>query len=113
MGSHHQALAASIPDGFPDPNITLLYLFPVTSPIETLRRLGSPNHCLPDIVQITRVCELHFPWAIPDTILAKFETSVFQAILLAVLRKEVALREKRDKYGVVNLVVRVLFHCDD
>jgi hypothetical protein len=97
MGSRHPSLAASIPDSFPDRDIILLYLFPTTSPTETLRLLGS-NHCLPDIIQITRVCELYFPWATPETILVKFESSVFQVVLMAVLREEVVLRETRDKH---------------
>jgi holliday junction resolvase YEN1 len=98
MGSRHPALAAAISDSFPDPAIIVLYLFPTVSHIKELRKLGL-NQCAPDIVQITRTCELHFSWATPDSIIPKFEHGVFQAVLMAALRQEVDVREaKHEQY---------------
>ena len=108
MGSRHPALAAAIPDSFPDPTILVLYLFPTVSPIEDLRRLGL-NQCAPDIVQITRTCELHFSWATRDSIIPKFEHGVFQAVLMAALRQEVNFWEAgHEQYRADSLGVRAV-----
>jgi holliday junction resolvase YEN1 len=110
MGSRHPALAAAISDSFPDPAILVLYLFPTVSPIKDLRRLGL-NQCAPDIVQITRTCELHFSWATRESIIPKFERGVFQAVLMAVLRQEVDVREARhEQYRADGLGVRAAFY---
>lgn len=89
MGSRHPALAKSVPSNFPNPDIIYLYLFPLTSPKSEIRDIRVTFH-LPDVVQITHLCELYFPWATTDTIVSKFDTGVFQATLMAVLREEVA-----------------------
>jgi Holliday junction resolvase YEN1 len=110
MGSRHPALAAAISDSFPDPAIVVLYLFPAVSPIKELRKLGL-NQCAPDIVQITRTCELHFSWATPDSIIPKFEHGVFQAMLMAALRQEINVREaKHEQYRVDGPDVRTVYY---
>jgi hypothetical protein len=93
MGSQHPALAAAMPDNFPDLEIIRLYLFPVTSSPDQIRAIN-PSRCLPDIVQITHLCELHFPWAAPTTILTKFETGAFRAMFVAALTDEVIGHEE-------------------
>jgi Holliday junction resolvase YEN1 len=92
MGSRHPALAAAMPDTFPNREILLLYVFPITSSDDVIKSFNS-GYCLPDVVEIARVCELYFPWAVPRTILAKFSTNVFPAVLVAVLKEEVVRRE--------------------
>jgi holliday junction resolvase YEN1 len=91
MGSQKSALAAAMPDTFPNYEILFLYISPITSSYDVIKSFNS-GYCLPDVVEITRVCELYFPWAVPTTILPKFKTSVFPAVLMAVL-KEVVRRE--------------------
>jgi hypothetical protein len=93
MGSQHQALAATIPNDFPSPDIIHLYISPLTSSHKELQAI-SRTQALPDIVEITHLCELYFPWATPDAILVKFETGVFRAILMAALKDEVIRREE-------------------
>jgi hypothetical protein len=92
MGSRKSALVAAMPDTFPNHKILFLYIFPITLSYDVLKSFNS-GYCLSDVVEITCVCELYFPWAVPTTILPKFETSVFPAVLMAVLKEEVVRRE--------------------
>src|ERR1700683_28684 len=89
MGTRHPALASSISNSFPNPDILSLYLFPLTSSNRAISDLNLDWH-LPNIVQITQLCELYFSWGNPSAILSKFETGVFSAIMMAVIRDEVA-----------------------
>jgi hypothetical protein len=92
MGSRHPAIAASITDAFPDPDIVYLYLYPLTSSDEVIRSFNS-GYYMPDVAGITRICELYFPWASRHTILAKFEATIFPAVLVAVVKEEVLRQE--------------------
>jgi Holliday junction resolvase YEN1 len=92
MGSRHKALATAMPDDFPNPEIVYLYLFPKTSPSAMTSTVH--EHHLPDITQITQLCELYFPWATAEDIFVKFEASVFPAVFISVLRDQVVRREQ-------------------
>lgn len=88
MQSRHPALAASISDTFPDISILHLYLFPITSSNSCMQN-ALLDTWMPDPVEITHLCELYFPWATRQGIINKFETGVFQAMLVAALKQEI------------------------
>jgi Holliday junction resolvase YEN1 len=92
MGSQHQALAAAMPNDFPNLETVYLYISPVTSTEDLLRNITLDYHP-PDIVKITRLCELYFSWATTEGILGKFESGLFQAVLMAAFCDEVVRRE--------------------
>jgi len=92
MGFRHKALAAAMPNDFPNSEIVYLYLFPKTSSSAMTSTVH--EHHLPDITQITRLCELYFPWATAEDIFVKFEASVFPAVLMSVLRDQVVRHEQ-------------------
>lgn len=85
MGYKHHALAKSVPSNFPDPKIVHMYVSPLTSARAKIGGVASSFHP-PDLVLITQLCELYFPWATAGSILEKFErVGVFRAILMAAL----------------------------
>ena len=92
MGARHPALASSMSDSFPNPDIINLYLSPLTSSKEDISNLHLDGG-LPDVVRITQLCELYFSWGAPDAILSKFENGVFHALLMAALRDEIGKQE--------------------
>jgi len=92
MDSRHKALAAAMPDDFPNPEIVYLYLFPKTSSSAMTSTVH--EHHLPDITWITQLCELYFPWATAEDIFVKFEVSVFPAVLMSILRDQVVHHER-------------------
>jgi Holliday junction resolvase YEN1 len=92
LGSRRPALADSITDNFPNIDIVYLYIYPLTSSAAKIATLGS-RQSPPDIVQVTRLCELYFEWAVPATIFAKFDKGLFAAVVMSALRQEVVVRE--------------------
>ena len=108
MGSQHKALAAAMPDDFPNPEIVYLYLFPKTSSSAMTSTVH--EHHLPDITQITQLCELYFPWATTEDIFVKFEASVFPAVFMSILRDQIVRRE-REIHGSIQ-VSKVHAHAD-
>lgn len=92
LGSRHPAVAAELDDTFPDPEIVRLYILPLTSGVNKLQDIVSEVFS-PDLAEITRLCEVYFSWANSGSILAKFSTGVFPAILIAQLRDEISRRE--------------------
>jgi hypothetical protein len=103
MGSQHQALAAAMPDDFPNLETVYLYISPVTSTEDSLRNITLDYHP-PDIVKITHLCELYFSWATTESIIGKFESGLFQAVLMATFCDEVVRREADTVLGLIPLI---------
>jgi Holliday junction resolvase YEN1 len=93
LHSRHPALAASIPDTFPDIDVIRLYLYPLTSTSVEIQKLGL-DQCPPDVTEVARLCELYFEWAVPTAIFDKFNKGFFQAVVMSVLREELVAREQ-------------------
>ncbi|KAF7969563.1 hypothetical protein HWV62_26921 [Athelia sp. TMB] len=90
MGSKHRALASSMAIDFPNPDIVYMYTSPLTSTLADAAKLAS-GFSQPNIISITQLCELYFPWATSNCILDKFGTlGVFPAIAIASLRDAAA-----------------------
>lgn len=85
MGYKHRALAKSVPNDFPNPDIVYMYTYPLTLGATNIEAVAS-TFCQPDFVRITHLCELYFPWATTDLIIEKFKKGVFQSLLMAALR---------------------------
>ncbi|KAJ7356604.1 hypothetical protein DFH08DRAFT_922005 [Mycena albidolilacea] len=104
IGSKRRALAANLPDAFPDIDILLSYVNPITS--ETMGR-GRSNLQLtwakePDLGKLAWTCELYFEWGYRDSIIKRFKTVVWHGAVLRILRRGVLdLTEKRRRLGFV------------
>ncbi|KAJ7836356.1 hypothetical protein B0H14DRAFT_3141757 [Mycena olivaceomarginata] len=98
IGSKRRALAANLPDAFPDIDILLSYVNPITS--ETMGR-GRDNLQLtwakePDLGKLAWTCELYFEWGYRDSIIKRFKTVVWHGAVLRILRRGVLdLTEKK------------------
>lgn len=92
LGSRHPAVAAKLDDTFPNPDIIRLYVLPLTSGVGKLQDIVS-EQSLPNLTELTRLCETYFSWANQGSILAKFSNGVFPAILTTRLRDEISRRE--------------------
>lgn len=97
------ALAKSIPEDFPDPEIIRLYTNPITSESKgrTLQQLRFDWDKEPDIGELARFCELHFEWGYKEMILKRFRTVMWPPMVLRLLRRATLAVDKRDQLPVV------------
>ncbi|KAJ7171691.1 PIN domain-like protein, partial [Mycena crocata] len=91
IGSKRRALASSIPDAFPDIDILLSYINPLTS--ESVGR-ASDNLKLtwskePDLGKLAATCEFYFEWGYRDAIIKRFKTVIWHGAVLRILRRGV------------------------
>lgn len=93
MRSRRPGLADSLPESFPDLHIVQLYLNPIISSHKTLSELVLECR-LPNVTDITRLCELHFNWGNRQDIQSKFATSVVPSILTFILAQDALHRLK-------------------
>ncbi|KAF7976883.1 hypothetical protein HWV62_5423 [Athelia sp. TMB] len=74
---------------FPDPSILTLYVAPIVTSDKDLAAAHSKlTICMPNVQEITHLCELYFVWATRSSRMAKFETLVFPGLIVAILREE-------------------------
>ncbi|KAF7340225.1 hypothetical protein MVEN_01941200 [Mycena venus] len=98
IGSKRRALASSLPDAFPDTDILLSYVNPITS--ESAGR-ASDNLKLtwakePDLGKLAGTCEFYFEWGYRDAIIKRFKTVIWHGAVLRILRRAILdLEEKR------------------
>ncbi|KAJ7037386.1 hypothetical protein C8F04DRAFT_1092271 [Mycena alexandri] len=104
IGSKRRALAAAMPDAFPDIDILLSYINPLTS--ESAGR-ASDNLKLtwgkePDLGKLAATCEFYFEWGYRDAIIKRFKTVIWHGVVLRILRRGVLdMEEKRRRREVV------------
>ncbi|KAJ7232859.1 hypothetical protein B0H12DRAFT_1204913 [Mycena haematopus] len=99
IGSKRRALASSLPDAFPDIDILLSYVNPLTS--ERVDR--ARNNYLeltwqkePDLAKLASTCQHYFGWGYRDAIIKRFKTVIWHGAVLRILRRGVLdLEEKR------------------
>ncbi|CAK5264231.1 unnamed protein product [Mycena citricolor] len=98
LGSKRKKLASQIPDAFPDIDILLSYVNPLTS--ESMGR-ASDNLDLtwrkePDLGKLAATCEFYFEWGYRDAIVKRFKTVIWHGAVMRILRRAVLdLEEKR------------------
>ncbi|KAF7331782.1 hypothetical protein MKEN_00058200 [Mycena kentingensis (nom. inval.)] len=91
IGSKRPSLAKQIPDAFPDVDILLSYVNPLTS--ESLGR-ASENIKItwarePDLGRLARTCEFYFEWGYRNMIVKRFKTVIWHGAVLRILRRGV------------------------
>ena len=96
------ALAKSIPEDFPDPEIIRLYTNPITSESKgrTLQQLRFDWDKEPDIGELARFCELHFEWGYKEMILKRFRTVMWPPMILRLLRRATLAVDKHDQLPI-------------
>ncbi|KAF7367503.1 hypothetical protein MSAN_00813200 [Mycena sanguinolenta] len=99
IGSKRRALASSLPDAFPDVDILLSYVNPLTS--ERVARAKDNYLDLtwakePNLAKLASTCEFYFEWGYRDAIIKRFKTVIWHGAVLRILRRGVLdLEEKR------------------
>jgi len=91
VGRKQVALANSITRKFPEIDILLSYVKPITS--ESMGRAS--NNLLitwdkePDLAKLAGVCEFYFEWGYKEAIVKRFRTVIWHSIVLRILRRAV------------------------
>ena len=95
IGRKQVALANSITDRFPDIDILLSYVKPITS-----KSMGRERNNLkitwerePDLGKLAGVCELFFEWGYREAVIKRFRTVLWHSIVLRILRRAVLDQE--------------------
>ncbi len=91
IGRKLVALSKAIPEDFPDIDILLSYVCPITS--ESMGR-ESNNAKLtwgkePNVAKIAETCEFYFEWGYKEAIIKRFRTVIWHSIVLRILRRAV------------------------
>ncbi|KAF8154069.1 hypothetical protein B0H34DRAFT_799973 [Crassisporium funariophilum] len=91
IGRKQPSLAKSILADFPDIDILLSYVNPITS--ESMGR-ESNNLKLtwtkePDLAKLAATCEFYFEWGYKEAIIKRFRTVIWHSIVLRILRRAV------------------------
>ncbi|KAJ7671912.1 hypothetical protein B0H17DRAFT_947990 [Mycena rosella] len=97
IGSKRRALAKSLPDAFPDIDILLSYVNPLTSgsagrASDNLRLTWAKE---PDLGLLAGTCEFYFEWGYRDAIIKRFKTVIWHGAVLRILRRGVLDMEDR------------------
>ncbi|KAF9460488.1 hypothetical protein BDZ94DRAFT_1238453 [Collybia nuda] len=89
IGKKHPALAKTIPDSFPDIDVLLSYVDPITS--ETMGKGDYYNSLTwgkePDLGKLAANCELSFEWGYKEAIIKRFRTIIWHSVVLRILRR--------------------------
>ncbi|KAF9054284.1 hypothetical protein BJ165DRAFT_1522823 [Panaeolus papilionaceus] len=103
IGRKLKAIASKVPHDFPDVEILLSYVRPVTS-----QSMGRESNNLlltwgkePDLAKLAGACELFFEWGYKEAILKRFRTVVWPGIVLRILRRAVLDQEERERRAVL------------
>ena len=91
IGRKQPALSKAIPEDFPDIDILLSYVRPITS--ESMGR-ESNNLKLtwakePDLSKLAGLCEFYFEWGYKESIIKRFRTIMWHSMTLRILRRAV------------------------
>ncbi|KAF8901075.1 hypothetical protein CPB84DRAFT_1680152 [Gymnopilus junonius] len=91
LGRKQVALANSIPESFPDIDILLSYVNPITS--ESMGRDSNNTRLTwskePDLAKLAEACEFYFEWGYKEAIIKRFRTIMWPPIVLRILRRAV------------------------
>ena len=91
IGRKQVALANSITRKFPDIDILLSYVKPITT--ESMGRASNNVRITwdrePDLAKLAGVCEFYFEWGYKEAIVKRFRTVMWHSIVLRILRRAV------------------------
>ncbi|KAF9561585.1 hypothetical protein CPC08DRAFT_707255, partial [Agrocybe pediades] len=89
LGRKQVALSNSIPEDFPDIDILLSYVNPITS--ESMGRESNNTKLTwtkePDLAKLAAACEFYFEWGYKEAIIKRFRTIMWNSIVLRILRR--------------------------
>ncbi|KAF8966955.1 hypothetical protein BDZ97DRAFT_1806082 [Flammula alnicola] len=89
IGRKQVALAKSIPEEFPDVDILLSYVRPITS--ESMGRESNNIQLTwskePNLAKLAETCEFYFEWGYREAIIKRFRTVMWHSIVLRILRR--------------------------
>ncbi|THH31387.1 hypothetical protein EUX98_g2810 [Antrodiella citrinella] len=97
IGRKNPALAKAMPEDFPDVDIVMSYVCPITSETKgrlDVSRFDWKKEC--DIGKIAAICELYFEWGVKDTIIKRFRTVLWSSAVLRILRRSALLSDQRE-----------------
>jgi Holliday junction resolvase YEN1 len=96
IGKKQVSLANSITENFPDIDILLSYVNPITS--ESMGRDSNNTKITwerePDLAKLAGVCELYFEWGYKEAIIKRFRTILWHPMVLRILRRAVLNLDK-------------------
>jgi Holliday junction resolvase YEN1 len=91
IGKKQPALAKTIPDSFPDIDVLLSYVNPITT--ETMGKADYYNQLNwgkePDLGKLAANCELSFEWGYKEAIIKRFRTVIWHSAVLRILRRAI------------------------
>ncbi|KAF9526067.1 hypothetical protein CPB83DRAFT_506722 [Crepidotus variabilis] len=97
IGRKQAALAKSIPDTFPNIDVLLSYVKPITS--QTMGRESNNVKITwgkePDVAKLAGVCEMYFEWGYKEAIMKRFRTVMWHSVVLRILRRAVLDLDER------------------
>ncbi|KAJ2929825.1 hypothetical protein H1R20_g7278, partial [Candolleomyces eurysporus] len=101
LGRKSPALAKSITSAFPDIDILLSYVNPITS--ETMGKPYSPGDIRwnkePDISKLAGICERFFEWGYKEAIIKRFRTVMWHSAVQRILRRAVLDLDQAKRSG--------------
>lgn len=103
IGRKSPALAKSLTSAFPDIDILLSYVNPITS--ESMGKPYSPGDIRwnrePDISKLAGICEQFFEWGYKEAIIKRFRTVIWHSAVQRILRRAVLDLDQGKRPGAV------------
>jgi Holliday junction resolvase YEN1 len=101
IGRKSPTLANSIPEDFPDIDILLSYVNPITSESMGKRppELGWTKE--PDLAKLAATCEFYFEWGYREAIIKRFRTVIWHSAVLRILRRAVLNMEEAKSTKII------------
>lgn len=91
IGRKSPALANALENNFPDIDVLMSYVNPVTS--ESMGKPYRPGDIKwdrePDISALARICEFFFEWGYKESIIKRFRTVIWHSAVLRIIRRAV------------------------
>ncbi|PPR07281.1 hypothetical protein CVT26_012441 [Gymnopilus dilepis] len=107
LGRKYPALAARLPENFPDPDVLRLYCFPVTSRSNGGVPASASTWLLPrvpDTARLASLCERHFGWR--QNLVPRFISNVWDGHLIRHLMKLAILNSADPNAPVIRSISR-------
>lgn len=97
LGRKYSTLSKSIPEEFPDIDILMSYVNPITSETEgKLHKIKATWERPLDLGRIAYICELYFEWGVRHVIIKRFRTVIWPAAVFRFLRESVLEKDPKD-----------------
>lgn len=94
IGRKSPTLANSVPEDFPDVDILLSYVNPITSESMGKRPPELRWTKEPDLAKLAATCEFYFEWGYREAIIKRFRTVIWHSAVLRILRRAVLNMEE-------------------